>query len=233
MRNRLLSSLAPADLDYVRAHLSEAELGLRSIIMRPGAPLDHVVFIEEGLASVVAIAGPDRIEVGIVGNEGLIGVPAVLGAGETPQEGFMQVAGSGYRMTVSALRHCMEARPAFAATLLRFINVQLIQLSQTALANGRYTVEQRLARWLLMAHDRLDRDDLNLTHEFLAIMLGVRRPGVTVALHVLEGVHAIRSRRGLVTISDREKLKSIAGAAYGAAESAYERTFGTAIALAA
>jgi CRP-like cAMP-binding protein len=232
MRNRLLRSLAPADLDHLRPHLVPVDLPLRSVVMRSGAPLDSVLFIEEGLASVVAIAGSDRIEVGIVGSEGFVGLPLVLGAGETSQEGFMQVAGSGYRLPAAALQHCMATRPGFANALLRFVNVQLIQTSQTALANGRYTVEQRLARWLLMAHDRLERNDLSLTHEFLAVMLGVRRPGVTVALHVLEGVHAVRSRRGLVTVVDRDKLQSIAGAAYGAAEAAYERLFGR-VALAA
>lgn len=226
MQNRLLNSLPASDLDYLGEHLEAVEFPLRMIMIQAGAPVRNIYFIEEGLGSIIAIAGQERIEVCLVGNEGFVGLPLVLHSDYSHMEAFIQVAGHGFRMSAASLRTCMAERPAIAEALLRFCYVQVTQISQTALANGRYTVEQRLARWLLMAQDRLDRSELVLTHEFLAAMLGVRRPGVTVALHVLEGDHAIRSRRGLVTIVNRDKLKAVAGAAYGRSESIYEQFFG-------
>lgn len=226
MRNRLLNSLPKGDLAAVAEHLEPVELPLRMIMMQPGVPARQLYFLEEGLGSIIAIAGHERIEVCLIGNEGFVGIPVVLQSEYAHHEAFMQVAGHGFRMSAAGLRTCMADLPSFASAMLRFTYVQMTQVSQTALANGRYTVEQRLARWLLMAQDRLDRAELVLTHEFLAAMLGVRRPGVTVALHMLEGDHAVRSRRGLVTIMSRDKLKAVAGPAYGRSESVYEHMFG-------
>jgi CRP-like cAMP-binding protein len=120
----------------------------------------------------------------------------------------------------------MEASPSLKALLLRWVQVLMIQTAQSALANGRYTIQERLARWLLMCHDRLDGDDLPLTHEFLSLMLGVRRSGVTEALHVLEGVKIVRTSRGRIHILDREKLEEIAGDCYGLSEAEYAKLIG-------
>lgn len=228
VRNRLLSVLSAEDRALIDPHLGFVELPLRTIVQPCDAEPESVYFLESGLASLIAVAGPERIEVGVIGREGMTGVPAILGAGEGRHEGIMQLAGTAYRMAVPDLGRCMAASPTFAGVLLRFVHVTLVQISQTALANGRRTVEQRLARWLLMAHDRIDGDEIALTHEFLAVMLGVRRPGVTVALHVLEGEHAIKSRRNSITISDRDTLRAVAGPAYGTTEALYETLFGPA-----
>lgn len=198
----------------------------RGVIQHPGRSIDHLYFPETGLASIMVYAGSTKIEVGIVGYEGMTGVPRVLGAPTGPFEIIVQVPGEARRIGAEALRRAMKQSETIEETLRLFAGVQLVQFSQTALANGRCTVEQRLARWLLMAHDRLEGDEVALTHEFLAMMLGVRRPGVTVALHMLEGMKAIRARRNSIRVLDREMLKGSAGEFYGSTEQLYRDLFG-------
>lgn len=226
MPNRLLNGLSSGDLEALRPHLVDVSLPLRHLIHMPGDEADHVYFVESGLVSLITVAGANRIEIGIVGHEGCVGLPAILGAPESLHEAIVQIAGEAKQIRATDLQRCMDASRTLSASLLRFVHVFMAQISQTALANGRNTVEQRLARWLLMAHDRMSGNEIALTHEFLAVMLGVRRPGVTVALHLLEGAHAIRSKRNSITVTDRDKLKDIAGASYGRPEALYERIFG-------
>lgn len=226
MPNRLLNGLLPGDLKLLRPHLVDVALALRQTVHEPGDGADHVYFVESGIVSIVAVAGRNQIETGIVGPEGCVGVPTILGAPESLHEAIVQLAGEAKRIRSADLQACMAASPTLTAVLLRFVYVFMAQISQTALANGRNTVEQRLARWLLMAHDRISGNEIALTHEFLAIMLGVRRPGVTVALHLLEGAHAIRSKRNSITITDRERLKGVAGPSYGPPEAIYDKIFG-------
>lgn len=225
MRNRILKFLPAQDFAKLEPHLTAVDLPARLIVQEPDLPVEFSYFIEEGLASVLTFAGTDKIEVGVIGAEGLTGLAPILDVERTPYQVIMQIGGSGWRVAAADLRRVMEDAPALAKALRQFAHVQNVQSSQTALANGRCTVEQRLARWLLMAHDRLRSDEIGLTHDFLAIMLGVRRPGVTVALHVLEGTRAIRARRSSIRVVDRDKLKSIAGAFYGVTEAAYEDIF--------
>jgi CRP-like cAMP-binding protein len=120
----------------------------------------------------------------------------------------------------------LDTSPALKALLLRWVHVSMIQTAQSALANGRYTIQERLARWLLMCHDRMDGDDLPLTHEFLSLMLGVRRSGVTEALHVLEGVDIVKAGRGTIRVLNRERLEEIAGGCYGLPEAEYNKLIG-------
>jgi CRP-like cAMP-binding protein len=227
MRNRLLDRLPVSELDLIRPHLEHVELPAQAIIQPAGEPAVFVHFVEEGLASVLIRVGTECVEVAIVGPEGLAGVSALLDADVCFQEEVMQVAGTVGRIRADALRELRPKCPALSRILLRYVQFHLVQVAHTALANGRNTVEQRLARWLLMAGDRLEGPDLPLTHQMLSLMLGVRRPGVTVALHVLEGAHAIRSRRAKITILDRNVLRGIAGAAYGPTEAAYASLFGS------
>jgi CRP-like cAMP-binding protein len=133
------------------------------------------------------------------------------------------MTGEAYRIEATRLRDAVEGRPSLYLHLLRFVQAFTVQVAQTALSNGSYSLEERLARWLLMCHDRVDGDVLSTTHEFLSIMLDVRRPGVTEALHILEGAHMIRAERGLVTVLDRAKLEQVAGESYGVAEAEYAR----------
>lgn len=231
MRNLLLARLSPAEWERLSPRLREVEFPIRTVLQEAKAPVEHLDFVETGLASVVTLAGRDRIEVGVIGYEGIVGVPALLGGGaEAPYETFVQVGGSALRLPVAEIRPVLDDIPRLGADLLHFVHVMMVQIANTAVANGRNTVEQRLARWLLMAHDRLAGDEIALTHEFLAVMLGVRRPGVTVALHMLEGTRAVRSRRNSIRILDRERLKAIAGSTYGAPERLYEMLLGTPIA---
>jgi CRP-like cAMP-binding protein len=177
-------------------------------------PIPHVYFPSSAITSIVAGAGEERIEVGLVGRDGMTGINIVLGADTTPHECFVQIAGDGHRIAVPEIRSALEEDPAVRRHFLLYARSFMLQTAQTALANGRCTIEERLARWLLMSQDRLDGNDVPLTHEFLSLMLGVRRPGVTVALQSLEAAKLIRNTRGCVTILNRSKLVDIAGTAY-------------------
>jgi CRP-like cAMP-binding protein len=226
-RNQLLRALSAADLDLLRPHLEATALNPRFVLEAANRPIRFVYFPEAGLASIIAHTRPDRgIEVGLIGFEGMSGLSIVMGDDRSPNETIVQAEGSGLRIAVEKLQEALEASPTLRRRLLRYGQAFLCQTAQTALANGRANIDERLARWILMAHDRLDGDALQLTHEFLALMLGVRRPGVTVALHFLEGKGLIRSTRGVVTVLDRNGLEDVANGSYGVPEAEYARLFG-------
>jgi CRP-like cAMP-binding protein len=149
--------------------------------------------LECGLALLVAVASDgETVEAGHIGYEGVAGAHVLLKVSETPNKTFMQVAGNRISVPVPAILSVIEEVPAAGDLLLRYVHCGELQLAHSALANARYNMPARLARWLLMCHDRLQDDDLPLTHEFLALMLGVRRSGVTNEIDVIEGVHAIK-----------------------------------------
>ncbi len=212
--NRLLASLNAADRARLEPHLEFVALHVREVLEHPNRPITYVHFPLSGVASVIANAPEYRLEVGIIGREGMTGISIILGAEDSPHECFIQIAGESLRIDVAELKQALAERPSLQARCLLYVRAFLLQTAETALANGRCTIEERLARWLLMSHDRLDGDDVPITHEFLSLMLGVRRPGVTVALQNLEGSKVIRNTRGLVTIIDREEMEQIAGGAY-------------------
>ena len=227
VRNVLLRALPPDDLGRLRPHLDPVPLPRGEAVIRPGEPFEHAWFPEGGLGSIVSEAdGEQRLEVGMFGREGMSPAALVLGSDRTPLRTEVQVEGTWLRVEADVLRRATERSPASHGVLVRYAQVFLLTVSQTALANGLYKTEERLARWLLMVHDRLGGDELPLTHEFLSVMLGVHRPGVTVALHVLEGAGMIRAKRGLIAVRDRAKLRAAAGASYGPAEAEYERLIG-------
>ena len=199
----------------------------RQVLIEPNTPIAHVYFPEAGMSSVTNNSSGGKIEVGVVGREGMVGLPIVLGIDRTPYEHFMQIAGHGWRIAVQDLEQAMAQSSSLHRHLLRYVQASHVQVSETAFANANSDVEARLARWLLMCHDRVEDDDIPLTHEFIAMMLGVRRPGVTVALHVLEGMQVIRAKRGLITVLDREKLEELADEAYGLSETEYTRLMRT------
>jgi DNA-binding MarR family transcriptional regulator len=199
-------------------------------LVEPHKETRHVFFIENGLASVVASAGGgenNHIEVGHIGWDGMSASHVALNVSSTPNHTFMQGAGSGLRIPTSAFRKALETDADLRNVFLRYVHTYKIQLSQSALANGRYNMHQRLARWLLMCHDRMEGNDMALTHEFLATMLGVRRSGVTENLNILEGMGIIRAKRGLVRVKDRAKLEEVAGGSYGVPEEEFERLIGS------
>ena len=155
----------------------------------------------------------------------MTGVAVILGTDRSPNETFMQLAGAGWRMPADRLRDAQARSVTLSRDFLRYAHLFLVQTSQTALSNGRSKIDERLARWLLMAHDRADSDQLKLTHDFLATMLGVRRPGVTVALSLLERQGLIQVHRGVISLIDRKGLEELSNGAYGAPEAEARRLF--------
>ncbi|CAN7628975.1 Crp/Fnr family transcriptional regulator [Neorhizobium sp. LjRoot104] len=225
-KNCLLTKLPREAVEIIEPLLAPVILKQNDVLFEAFRPIEYVYFFDEGLSSEIAVNKSQRIEVGCIGGEGLSGLPAILGVDRTPHRSFMQVGGRALRIKSSDLLSAMERSGALRQLLLRYAHVFMIQVAATALANGRYHVNQRLARWLLMCHDRLG-DQLPLTHDFLALMLGVRRPSVTDALHILEGEHLIRAGRSLISVRDRSGLELAAGEAYGIPEREYRRLIGS------
>jgi CRP-like cAMP-binding protein len=221
--NQLLAAMPSEDFNALQPHLESVELELRKVLVEPNTPIEHVYFPEQGFSSIVTNGGGSRIEIGIIGREGMVGVPVALGVSRMPFECFIQNAGHGLRMATSHLEEAIDERPSLHRFLLRYAQSLNVQTSVTAFANANHSLETRLARWLLMCHDRVDGDDIEITHEFMAMMLGVRRAGVTTALHILEGNQLIRSVRGMVTMRDRARLEELADDGYGLPEAEYAR----------
>lgn len=174
------------------------------------------------MASIVTDTSVGKVEVGMIGREGLVAAaPVLLGSDHSPYQHLMQMSGEGLRISTRDLLDAMDRSPSLRALMLCYIQALLIQIAQTAFATAVYTIEIRLARWLLMCHDRAEGDEMVLTHEFVAQMLGVRRPGVSVATQMLEGKRLIRARRGRISILDRAGLEAVADEGYGLAEAQY------------
>jgi CRP-like cAMP-binding protein len=225
--NQLLSALSQADFALLEPYLEPAGLPLRRNLEEPSKPIKHVYFPEAGFASVVATSTRARqIEVGIIGREGMTGINVVMGGDRSPHATYVQVAGQAQRIKTERLRRAMQEGASLRECLLRYAQAFMIQTAHTALANGRARLEQRLARWLLMAQDRLGGNELPLTHEFLALMLSVRRAGVTIAMHLLERKGLVNPRRGLVVVADRAGLVAMANGLYGIPEEEYGRLIG-------
>ena len=226
-QNRLLARLAPKDFDALRPHLEAVDLPLRFDLEKPGRRIESVYFPETGFASVVAIQTKDTaVEVGLIGCEGMTGVAVVLGNHQSPNSTYMQVAGAGHRISSDALRTAMAKNAGLQPILLKFVQAFMVQTTQTAICNARSLLDERLARWILMAHDRCTGATIALTHEFLALMLGVRRAGVTETLHALVKRGLVKSGRGEVTVLDRAGLEASAGDSYGVPEREYRRLLG-------
>lgn len=212
------------DFGRMQPHLQIVDLPLKYVLIEPDVSVMHLYFLESGISSTTLKGAAGHVEVGLAGWEGLSGaVPVLLGNDRIPHDTFMQLAGQGLRIRTEALRAAVEESPSMRKLLLSYVQTEFVQARQTAYVNATYTTELRLARWLLMCHDRVDGDELLVKHEFLAVMLGVQRTGVTLALQVLEGAGRIRGRRGRITVTNRELLEQVAGDSYGAAEAEYAR----------
>jgi len=211
----------------LKPHLEPIELPRLFQVETPHKPITHVYFPQDGIVSVVATIPRDhRIEVGIIGRDGLTGHSVVMGTDRNANSTFMQVAGYGLRIRSDLFRAAILKSDSLRDGLLAFVNTFAAQASQTALANGRATLDVRLARWLLMAHDRLPGDRIPLTHELLSIMLGVRRPGVSLAVNKMEEAGLIETQRSVIIIKSRSGLKKIAKGFYGVPEGEQERLTG-------
>ena len=213
--NRILSRLSPADLGLLEPHLEPVDLPVHRPLEGRNRRIDFVYFIEAGFASVVANgSGKPSIEVGIIGREGMTGLAIIMGQQQAPHDTYIQVAGKGRRIRAAKLREADERSNTLHRAMLHYAHAFLLQATTTALANGRSKIEERLARWLLMAQDRVDSDQLPLTHEFLSLMLGVRRAGVTAALQALERKELISRNRGKILILERKGLEKQSNGTY-------------------
>jgi len=225
--NRVLANLADSDRALLEPHLEPVKLTFRRVIEVRNKPVKHAYFPDDGIISVVANGREGlEVEVGIIGFDGMTAQSVIMGTDRSPNSTFVQIAGGGRCIRIDALRHAIGASVTLHRSLLAVVQSFIVQASSTALANGRSTVEARLARWLLMAHDRIDGDALPLTHEFLAVMLGVRRAGVTSALKDLESRGFVERRRGSIIVRERKGLLALARGIYGVAEAEQERLTG-------
>ncbi|MBY3258866.1 Crp/Fnr family transcriptional regulator [Rhizobium laguerreae] len=225
--NTLLRTVSPQSFARLVDEMERVDLPVRYVLVKDGVAPEYIYFIESGLGSVVATSSDgESIEVGHVGREGASGMHVMLAVPATPGRTFMQVSGSGIRVPIGVFTDAVASDAETRDFFLRYVHTTVLQLAHSALANARYSMQERLARWILMCHDRLDGDDLPVTHEFLSLMLGVRRSGVTDQLHILEGRHAVRSTRGNLRVLSRQKLLDIAGGCYGVPEREYEKVLG-------
>jgi len=224
-RNLLLGSLSPEDFDILEPKLERVPLRTDEIMLKPNEAIERIYFPESGVVSFHEILQDgSRVGVAIIGFEGFTGWPALLGVDRSAHEASVAIGG-GTALSISPadlLRLCLE-RQAINMLLLRYVHCFMSQMGRTIMSNLTDALEKRLARWLLMNHDRLEGDRINLTHKQLGVMLGVRRATVTDTLHILEGEGLIRSTRGLIDVRDRGRLLAFAGESYGAAETEYAR----------
>ena len=226
-RNRLLRLMSASDFGRLSPHLARHSHARGDVIVEPDVPIERVYFPESGVGSIIATS-PDgqECEAGLFGHDGFGPQAAIMGSDRSPHRIIMQVAGDTLGLPRVLLLEAVEASPALRLLLLRFVQVMAVQTAFTALANAVHQIDERLARWLLMSHDRHTADEIPLTHEYMAIMLAVRRPSVTTSLHVLEGNGFIRSERGYVTIRNRKALEEFAADSYGRPEAEYRRLIG-------
>lgn len=215
IRNGILLALPSDERAALFSKLEFVSLPVRTVLNEVGKPIQFAYFMNDGLASILSISSKAKsVEVGLCGREGFVGLPLVAGFGTSPTRAIVQVAGSAFRITsknlVAALREC----PRLAVALQRFVQEMALQSSQVAACNRLHEVDERLARWLLMSQDRLDGNNVALTQEFLAHMLGTRRASVTVAAGVLQKAGLITYKRGAVKIESRRRLEKAACECY-------------------
>ena len=225
--NRLLSSLSVADYELIRPHLEPVDLKYRTSLYRDGQPINHVHFIETGVGSLVnTMKNGAASEVGTIGNEGFVGLPVLFCDERSPTTVYMQVAGAGLRIKAKAFSKIVNESPSVRTAMLRYAHAFFNQVAQSAACAHYHNLEQRCCRWLLMTHDRMQSDMFVLTQEFLAMMLGVRRAGVTEAAGALKKRGLIRYVRGAVTIMDRRGLEERSCECYGASAREFDRLLG-------
>lgn len=224
--NRLIQGLPPAQRKRLLAQCQPIHLAFGEILCEPGQPFGHVYFPLTGFISLVAVVSRhEPLEMGLIGNEGMLGATLALGVDAVPLRGIVQGSGTALRMPVPRFRAELREGSALPGVLQRYLYVLMAQLAQTAACTRFHEVDARLARWLLMTHDRAHADHFHLTHKFLAAMLGVRRSGVTIAAGALQRRGLIRYVRGKINIRDRTGLEATACECYDAVVEDYARLF--------
>jgi CRP-like cAMP-binding protein len=227
VRNRLLLALPPDNLTQLLPKLHAVSLPLRKNLLVPQGRIEAVYFIESGWASVVAqLNDGTQAEIGLIGREGMVGLPLIGGVETAFAETYMQAGGTGLRMEAAAFQRELDDNSDLRRWLFRYNEAMHAQTAQTAACNGRHELEQRLARWLLMAHDRTDGDELFITQEFLALMLCVYRPSVTVVAGVLQRAGIIRYSKGNITVLDRDALEATACDCYKTVQDRFDYLLG-------
>jgi CRP-like cAMP-binding protein len=223
----LLGLLSPKDYRRLEPHLRRVPLGYRQSLYRAHQRLGFVYFIETGVGSLVnTMANGDAAEVGTIGNEGMVGLPLLLADNRASTSVYIQVPGTGLRMNAARFSTELAASATMRTVMLRYAHALFNQVAQSAACNHFHTLQQRCCRWMLMTHDRMQSDEFLLTQEFLAMMLGVQRTGVSAAAGALQRAGLIRYRRGLVTILDRRGLQQRACECYGLSKREFDRLLG-------
>jgi CRP-like cAMP-binding protein len=214
--NRILLSLPESEYHLLRPSLTFVHMPHHASLHEPGERIEFAYFPNRGLVSlVVAMKEGKTVEVGVVGNEGLVGTPGAVGLNRSPHRAVVQIAGDGLRIGIDALRSVLRSTPQLQFMASRHAVIQGMQAAQSAACNRLHGIEQRLARWLLIMQDRMDEGLLRITHDFLATMLGTDRPSVSLAAGMLQRKAAIEYTRGAVKILNRKKLEGCACECYG------------------
>ena len=226
-RNHLLAALPSGVLAQLLPEMQPIALNLREVLHVAETSIKAVHFVEAGWVSMIArLENGLSAEVGLVGREGMVGLPLVFGVETFDVEALVQGQGTALRMGARAFRHALDEHPSLRALLFRYGEFMRAQLTQTAACNGNHGLEQRLARWLLMSHDRAGNDQFAMTHEFMATMLCVHRPSVTIAARLLQRAGLIRYGSGSVTVVDRRGLEAAACECYGAVRRQHQKLLG-------
>jgi CRP-like cAMP-binding protein len=214
--NRILLSLPQSEYQALCPFLSFVHLPHHASLHEPGERLEFAYFPNRGLVSlVVAMKGGKTVEVGVIGNEGLVGTPAAMGLNRSPHRAVVQIPGDAFRIRIDALQSVLPSTPQFLFMASRHAVIQGMQAAQSAACNRLHGIEQRLARWLLIMQDRMDESLLRITHDFLSTMLGTDRPSVSLAAGMLQRKATIECTRGAVRILNRKKLEECACECYG------------------
>ena len=225
--NRLLGLLPRADYQRLLPHLQPVPLEYRQSLYEANRPIGFVYFIETGVGSLVnTMANGQASEVGTIGNEGVVGLPLVLGDDRAPTSVYIQVPGAGLRMKATLFKKELARSASMRTVMLHYAHAFFNQVAQSAACNQFHSIQQRCCRWLLMTHDRMHSDEFLLTQEFLAMMLGVQRTGVTAAAGALQRAGLIRYKRGNVTIVDRRGLIRRSCECYGVSKKEFDRLLG-------
>jgi CRP-like cAMP-binding protein len=225
--NRLLAALPATELAMLMPRMARVTLDLGQTLHRHGDVIEQAYFVESGFISALTVLSDGQpLEIGLIGSEGVAGFSVVLGGKTSFAETMCQTGGEAYRVPVDALRHAFANAPVLRDLMLRYVLIFQIQVSQTAACNAHHALEQRLARWLLAAHDRSGVPELSLTQDLIAVMLGVRRATVSIAAGTLQRAGVIRYQHGKITIVDRMGLENVACECYEAVNGEYRRLFG-------
>lgn len=222
--NRLVGALPEAERELLRAHAAPVDLPRKTVLYDANTPIDSVYFITDGIASVLSVMiDGTAVETATIGREGMIGIAAFHGVDLTPEQAMMQVSGKGYRLDANTFRELLPKLPALTSLLHRFSVVMFTLAAQNSGCNRKHSIEQRCCRWLLMVHDRLDRDTFDLTHDFIAQMLGVRRASVTETLGLFEKRGLIEMGRGRIKVLDHNGLERCCCECYGVIQNTVAR----------